>query len=647
MPEEIVERYLLHDGVPDVSFELRDSDFDGVPEYYLVRLLADIPARYSVGRTKLYFNAIGTESKTPPSAYFWPFLHVQPPSASSALRYFDLIPGASINWQTSSILGFFLNGYPIGEGYHINSTQSIQFGEVSEADFEVPHAYYDLAANNDAFPELNIRLFRVLSMPWQEIRFSWNQFNPGTLLWDFKLGLMSDHTIEEVVDFDGFGLRMIPYQRLPSWVTEREWKLTTFVAREGGRRESSEGLYAWTPWSGADPVSPANPSAQALLASNAYLTGATAAPPYEYFTDIWDGYRGEYNLIQPSRPTLYFSPIDRRLHLYQAQRGICNLGQGRYVVYGNTNGDEYLDHWIYIESGQVRGQLYATDSYLLLTCDSMLVLSNVNVPLSAFETLPPRNHAEWLALGRRLEEYHTDFAPNDFAGMSAQFGGPQWRVEGASLRGLRPDDGGFRFVLGLQPGFTTGASGGLDVGELQPGEYVVTASEGAFSVQPLTPAQPEVVPGTLGINNPTPQALESLRLEAVLHNAGLEDQSDLTVRAYADGPDEAWQPLGTTTITLLAGQSVPVGFDWTPRRAGEWRLALICGGEGDQQPPGSALDQLSLTVHVAASPQASAGWLLHTSHASQPLALGAFLAGLVCVAASLALVLLRKAKDLS
>ena len=644
MTQDIASRYMVHDGVPDVTFELTDSNRDGVPEHYLVRLLSFIPEKVGVGRSNLYFNDIGTQPVPPRSARFWPFLALQQPGSSEVLRYFDMLPAVSVDWKSSEIRGLIWKGYPIGAGYHINNMQHIHVGETNEADFEVPHAYYDLAANKDAFPELNIRLFRMLPDPWQEVRYSWNQTNPGTLLWDYKLGLMSDHPIDQVVGFPTFELRMVSYELLPYWVTGREWKLTTFVAREGGSRESTEGIYAWTPREGADPTSPDNPSMDAHYTSTSYLTGDSDIAPYEYFTDIWEGYRGEYNLAQPLRPLLYYSPIDHRLHLRGAERGLLNLGQNRQVTYQDTNGDGYLDHWQYLESGVVRRQLIHAKPYLLHAANGGVALKSEDEDFSVFETLPPRDHEDWLALGQHLEAYHLDLAPDDLGAMLAQFQGPEWRVEGAELRSFRPDGGGFRFVLDLHPGFVTSGSGGPDLSGLPAGAYVLQYDD-TFNVKPLTPARLEVAPGTFRLSVPEPVALEPVWIEARLRNQGLEDVPELSVRAYAKESGGQRELVAEEEITLLAGESLPVRLEWYPFTPGRWWLTLELSTTPDSELiPTPVRAQTSLDVLVTSPPPPSAAQIWKLSNADQPLTLLLILTTVALTAASLLLIGVRRAE---
>ena len=82
---------------------------------------------------------------------------------------------------------------------------------------------------------------------------------------------------------------MVPYDDLPGWVTEHEWKLATLLAREGEGYQSSEGLYEWMADTGDDPEGDPDRAVEARDATFAYMLGATADPPDEYFETAHPG----------------------------------------------------------------------------------------------------------------------------------------------------------------------------------------------------------------------------------------------------------------------------------------------------------------------------------------------------------------------
>jgi hypothetical protein len=200
------------------------------------------------------------------------------------------------------------------------------------------------------------------------------------------------------------------------------------------------------------------------------------------------------------------------------------------------------------------------------------------------------------------------------------------------------DGDGFRFVLDLQPGFQVTGSVGPDLATIVPGSYVVTFHGGAFDLQPLTSAQPVIEPESLHLSDSTPTVLDPVQVIARINNVGLEDKTNLPVRLYAFRSDTAPQHTDTQTVTLLAGESVPVRFDWTPMEQGQWQIGLVCGNEisAPQFPPARMLN-----VQVSASPSLDMETARRLSNIGQPFLLSALVAGLGVSAACLMLVILR------
>ena len=56
---------------------------------------------------------------------------------------------------------------------------------------------------------------------------------------------------------------------------------------------------------------------------------------------------------------------------------------------------------------------------LLYAGDGQVRLTQASTAPSLFETLPPRNHEEWLGLGQQLETHRRDLAPGDLKAMAA------------------------------------------------------------------------------------------------------------------------------------------------------------------------------------------------------------------------------------
>jgi hypothetical protein len=601
----IANKYMRHDGRPDVAFDLVDSANTGVADYALARLLTDIPASIHVGRARLWVNTGHQPSRSPESALFWPFLDFRPLLGQQAagLRFFDLLPRVTVDWSRAVVGAFALPGYPIGAGYWLNSLDPISFDRVNDADYEMPHAWYNLAGDHDGDPDLNIRLFAQPNGPWREIRYSWNQSNPHTLLWDYKLGMMGDPVITDVVSFPNFGLRMVPYERLPYWVTGQTWKLNTFVAREGGKQESSEGIYAWSPWSGVDPTLPDNPGDAVFAAATSYLSGASTVTPAGYFTTIGEGYRGEYNLTRPLPATLYFSPVDRRLHLKGAEHGLLNLDGLQSVTYDNKDGDDYLEQWSAWTGTTLSRTLYKAGSFLIYSGEGAVMVRQANVPNAVFETAPPRNHDEWAALGARLQSQGIPAPPADLRAMLDQFSGPTMQVTGAGIREYRRvGQEGFRFVLVLAADSRLQGGGLLADQTLAPGDYVVTY-DSRLAIRPLAPAALSA-----GVRASSLTQLQPGAVFVGLRNDGLLDVPGATLELWAAAPQQPARLVATQTATLLASATLTATLQWTPPTAGDWTLTPKLG-----QPGAAPAEFPGIQVRVAPAPPVTAAALLAAS----------------------------------
>jgi len=581
VPKEFLQDYMKHDGAIDLEFE-EVTRQDGTAQYALRRLLTPSPADWGFERAWLWSNEGHYRAHLPKSAFF-PLLPIPIESGNpldAHVRYFDLPPTVRMNWAAGKIQGVGLEGYPIGQGYHFNDNSYIVKNQVNDVSFESPQAYYDLANNHDAFAELHIRFFthppddpstwslpHMEGIPWQSISYDWNLFNPGTMLWDFKVGLGGNYTIDSTVSFRDFTVRTVPYEQLPSWITERPWKLTTFLAREGPGYESSEGLYEWQTDTGDDPEVEGNHAEEARDATSQYMLGLTSTPPDMYFTTAHPGFRAERHFASPIQPYLYFSPIDHKLHLREAESGIWNIDNQHMIRYANLDGDAYLDQWQYLENDITRRELDATKSYLLYTDENEFLLKKKNVLPSLFESLPPRTHQEWLVLGQRLKANQPDFEPVDFKAMLQQFNGQELQILGGSAREFRyTAQGGFRFVLALAPGFQVQGNDFIRVADLQPGEYSVSYTD-RFVVQPLSPPSIQV---TL-----VAQKFSELEINPVsiqLHNNGLEDVPEATLELWATSPDGATSMVAAQNVQILAQEPMTLALEWSPALSGTWIL---------------------------------------------------------------------------
>ncbi|MBN1814161.1 MAG: hypothetical protein JXA14_20145 [Anaerolineae bacterium] len=654
--------YLPVAGNVSSAREVVDSDNDGNPNYELRQLFPTAQADLPIYRSQINVNISNTPCPNFEEALFWPYLgdtRLEDWSQQQVQRGPEnLSPPIKVDWQTGLIKGVasFLPYYGLGDQWMILTTKAIEKQKVNELDWE-QFAYYDF--DGDTVMDA---LFRLVHQPvtpvwiasrayhFEQASFAWRNQERNKIRWNYELEVAGLHELSSTeVKFKDFAIRAVPYAELLKHFSRPvDWAYATFVAADSGAYGGNEGIWEWGTLEGVQTDISLPPPEQvipgAMAAQHNYLRGLMDNSPADLYSKIREGFRGEYaDLSGPA--SLYFSSIDRRLHLIRADKGLWNLGGGREIQYRSLSG-VYLDCWILLESGQSVKYLYAPAGYLIYQDGDGVQIFRADTPPALFTTTPPRDGTEWQDLNSKLDAYHLDAAPDDFLAMAKQFGEPRTVISAASLRDFRLTDDGYRFVLTLR---SNSAIEGEDLGlnRPTPGEYVVALSQGAFAMQPLTPAQPEIVPGTLRSSSSHPLAFEPVRIEAVMYNAGLEDETSLPVHAYGAGPDAEWQPIDTITVTLLAGKSAPLAFDWTPRRPGEWAVALTWGEERKEPAPRSGEDHVSLAFHVTEASKLPVRWILNISHANQPLALGAFLISLACAVTTLGIIMLRKAKERS
>ncbi|MGC9347639.1 MAG: hypothetical protein ACP5JG_05835 [Anaerolineae bacterium] len=576
------ESVLLTDGVRDRVIEGVDADQDGVMDYLLERLVTPSVADGGFS-ARLYTNIGQRRSREYEDHVFWPLLVGT--HRYEAYRYFDHPPAVSVIWSESKVDRAGLMGYPIEEGFHINSYAPWSKGVVNYANFGNPMAFYDLAEDSDGEPELFVKLEtygpydgRVLggrfSQPLVEVEYAWDQDN-SDMTFDYQLSLVGKHAVESVVRFPDFGVRAVPYANVPPWVTERAWEVGVFTVAEDGGRRGSEGMHSWLVGLGMEDGIRVDSGIK-----NLYVTGVLDEAPTWAYSEIDQGRRGEISYSFRSQPHLYFSPVDRKLHLPGIDHGVWNVDGMSTVEYADLRADGFIDQWRFFIGHELQRVLIAASGFLIYAGDGTIQMKQVDVPEALFYTLPPRNRQEWLELDRLLTAYDRDFGPGDFEAMLNQFDGPITRIDGAKLRDYRPTESGFRFVLELGPNFLVGS----DPHELSahlsaPGAYAVAHDDDGFGTRPLTPPALSFKGLHIGPSTGSPQELVWTTLEAELHNDGLEDVHNLSVCAKLIGPEDQSEVL-TDTVALLPGEgSVPLVWHWAPPVPGAWTVQLTTGCE--------------------------------------------------------------------
>lgn len=577
------------DGSPDAELTFADQDHDGIPEYGIWRVLAATAATDGAPRTLIWSNEGRRQPIVPAGFVFWPYLRLETPSTvgpeqgnlPQEQKYFDIAPSITYNFNAAATNVLAFQGYPIEQGFHVNTLRAFQPGERNYADFENAMAYYDLAGDTDGAPELHIRhryyeagdLYNGdLDTATNELRYSWNQSNSSGFSWDYKLGLAGRYTITSTVQVGDFSYGGIPYAAMPAWVARTQWDYASFVAREGANFLSSEGIYAWAPVE--------NVIDDDSMILSRYLTGETDADIRAGFQSISPGWRGDFTPNLQAQPYLYFSSVDRKLHLLKAIQGVWQIDDFSQIRYHNLDNDPYFDQWIYTKVNvgaqpiTETQQLNVAKSHVIYAGDAAVVIRQAQVRSALFETLPPANHAEWQTLGTKLETGKRDFAPSNLRAMLEQFAGPQLHIARALLHDYRPVSQGFRFVLDLQPGFQLQGDDLLGLAGLPPGSYAVSY-DGAFHVEPLSLPILGLRAFAAGISAEPAVALQAGRLRLQLSSAASSADAPLVaVRAEALAPDGRAVPIGERQLAVLAGATTPVTFDWAPPAAGDWQIRV-------------------------------------------------------------------------
>lgn len=565
------------DGEIDWRVEVVDADDDGISDYQLQRLQAQFPEDMPVFRSSLYVNE-NNETPIPYSNYvFWPLLLTS--HNYEGYNYFDHPPAIAMAWEQGKIDRVGIMGYPAERGYHINSRSAAwQNNRLNYADFENPMAYYDLAGDADGQAELFVRLevypphdrfFMNGNFPdaMTSVEYAWDQDNDGG--WDYQVSLGGRQAIRSEVPWPNFSLVTVPYEDVPDWVLGQEWDAALLVAAESGGHWNSEGMSIWNVNRGFRDGRMVEPSGL----RNGYLTGFRDDPPIEDYSEIPEGFRGEWAFEYRRRPWLYLSPVDDKLHLAHAAGGVWALDQARQVRFKNLDGDAYLDRWEYWRQGELRESLTQVEDHLIYIAADQVVLKKVDSAASLFERRPPDNKDTWLSLGSALDQYDLDFAATDLRKMLARFPGTESRIIGAGARGVRITDSGFGFVLTLTPGFQVEGANLLGLAGLAAGDYWV-AYAGDFEVSAVIPARLEIAPLYEAAWADALRPGEQVALAFEIKNTGQEDAWGVRLAVQfnkVDGdPASSWE--WDAAIDVPAGGSAEVAVPWMPTESGEWRV---------------------------------------------------------------------------
>jgi hypothetical protein len=266
-----------------------------------------------------------------------------------------------------------------------------------------------------------------------------------------------------------------------------------------------------------------------------YLTGQSTESPESLYSAIGAGLRGEVSMQPASQPYLYFSPIDARLRLSGATRGLYNVDDHQHVSYRSLAGDGHIEFWQLYDGDQPVAQLVQRPGVLVYATDVRVTLLKADVPAESFRMLPPTNHDAWAALGQQLGANSQAFAGDDLGAMFGQFAGERLTLSGGVMSNLQMTETGFRFVFDLQPGYDLGnfPVSGID----GPGRFLLDydAGAGRFTARLSSPAT-----RSSKASPPTGRLPRCSRFTSVAinpANSGLEDTGTMPLIVAATRPD--------------------------------------------------------------------------------------------------------------
>lgn len=590
------------DGTIDWEIQIADSDGDGVADFQLQRLQVDIPWNYPVFRSTLYVNKGKKQSTPNPDTIFWPMLVGK--HNYEKYNYFDHPAVVAIDWKSAKIDRVGILGYPIENGYHINSRVGVwKDNQINYADFENPMAYYDMAKDNDGRPELFVRfeVFRAndplfnwgygmgeFPKPITQVEYTWDQNNDGK--WDFELGLGGFNPVTSTASVGDLQILTVPYQDVPIWTSEQEWNIAVLVATESQAYWSSEGLAEWSIDRGFANGKLVEPSGL----RNLYLTGITDNPPIEKYSELPIGMRGELSYRFNDKPFVYLSAIDGKLHLLHADRGIWQISGTAQVRYENLNNDLYLDQWQFWEDNTLTRQMVNIEDYLLYSDNSQVILTSFPESPASFVLPPPRSFEEWQNLEEKIQNKQSIIKAGDFLSLINSFNEPKQKLMGAVLRDYRPAGDGFRFVLNLSSNFTLNGPDLMGLLGKAPGDYVIDY-RGKFNIQPLTPPALKIRILKSNMAGESIKALQNEDMQVNIINYGLEDAHFVKAQATFTSPDQKVTVSQPQTIAVLAGETTSVSFPWGPTASGAWSArveAQVMDDEGEPGETQSAVQQI-------------------------------------------------------
>lgn len=505
----------------------------------------------------------------------------------------EVVPPIVVNWSTGKVTTFseVVSVRLQRCSYDFYSLTPILIGKNNKPDFESPWGLYNLAGSEHGYPSLVIRNEHFgANDPWsvgtdpqrltaaplnprqtEDIRYSWAD-HPGNLLFNYKVDVFGFLPYSEYVPIAGGRSRVLapPYGAYPSWVVGHRWPSTTFIDTNGGGYASSEGIYQWP----------------AQSVGTRYWSGWSAVPNLKALGPLPVGLRGEYRVGTNHRPWLYGSNIDRKLHLLYAQGGLWNLGGGDVLRESNLTGGPYIDAWTLAKqvaaagsnskvpgpSYQTVSSLYELKGYLIYGGAHGIVIRKARGVSNSFRTLPPTNHASWVAFVHAVKPYRSGRNPRHLYTWVQAFRGSAFELPGARLVRVVAEARGFQLQVSLPA--TVHPSGELPglkpLSGVREQVWLFASSpsggqwEVAATVGPRLSAQ--------GVGPAALRALHPGVLHVRVRDAGNVDWNGTVTVSHGD------HVLVTRQMMIHGGSTALLSVAWSPAAAGAQTVSVRAAG---------------------------------------------------------------------
>lgn len=623
----LYQHLLARNGSVNLYVHVRDTNHNGRPEYEWRQAHPPLDETDGYYHSSIMVNTRDDEPAQSGTTPFWPHLGQQ--KTELVKPYFQSPAPIQIEWDAGRlrVLSEFVASRGRAGNYFVYSIDRIERGETSFINFESPFAFYRLGDGALGYPDLALRVARFnpgdrrlapadgpLVRPMQQIDYSWRlkdeerlasrsgfdhdtgesdrrwdrpEINGSAPVWDYKVSVAGEYAMDEIVQFPELGLRMIPFDQLPTWVTTRTWSYATFVARESEGYPSNEGLYELYPLEGDEP------------GAARYLAGIGWTAPDDRIVPMQPGWRGEMSFDYQQQPWLYLSPVDRKLHLLGAKHGYWKIDEHRVVRYRDLDGDGHIDLWTIEADGVLKSSLLVRDGQALLTergTVRLKALSQTDAEL--FRALPPDQPETWRSLRDQLDA-HGAAPGGTIEGLDEMYkrlSGEEISLVAATASDLRVVVGTTSFILALFPGWEIHGDVARHgwVEYLRLGQHIVHISKtGEYTVLPYRPAALHGDP--VNVIGDEPVANRSVVLSTTVRNVGSEDVAEVPVVFMARSERGTEIEMGRRSVDVLREDVARVTIQWVPPHAGRWEVRVVVA-EVPTEP-------VELLVRAALSPE--------------------------------------------